>query len=294
MEYSNLRIAGIGKYQPAKWKEEKLTQSEMGAIAAREALTGGNIGLFEVDLILNVSITFERKIPDNGPLLQKVLGEEAAGTQAITVQSGINSVITAFDLASKLLASGRYHCILMVCSDIMTQMVDCSVRVGSDLYRDSASAVVLLESPNGSRHTGKVVNLIETEYMDVMCCEYGMKMLQKKEITPEDISYKIQIKKYQSVCHEMLEKVIKEVFEGEEPQGIGIIQTAAQTDLSGHYKKLKVYETLDDYGICGTASILLKLYDLIADGRIKPDDGLLLASVGDGLTASAMRIRYQR
>lgn len=293
MEYSNLRIAGIGKYEPAKLKEEKLTQSEMGAIAAKEAIADANIDMFEIDLIINVSISFERKIPDNGPLLQKALGDEVAGIQAITLQSGINSVITALDVASRLIASGRYRCILMVCSDITTQMVNCLDGDTFGLYGDGAAAVVLLGDKTDSNHIGKVANLIETEYVDVLSCGYGMKMLSEKKVTPEEISYKFQVENYQSVCKEMLKKVVKEVFAGEVPGGIGIIQTAVKVNLSPTYKKMKIYNTIDDYGICGTSSILMKLYDLIHSGNINEDDRLLLASVGDGLTASAILIRYK-
>lgn len=293
MEYSNLRIAGIGKYEPAKLKEEKLTQSEMGAIAAKEAIADANIDMFEIDLIINVSISFERKIPDNGPLLQKALGDEVVGIQAITLQSGINSVITALDVASRLIASGRYRCILMFCSDITTQMVNCLDGDTFGLYGDGAAAVVLLGDKTDSNNIGKVANLIETEYVDVLSCGYGMKMLSEKKVTPEEISYKFQVENYQSVCKEMLKKVVKEVFAGEVPGGIGIIQTAVKVNLLPTYKKMKIYNTIDDYGICGTSSILMKLYDLIHSGNINEDDRLLLASVGDGLTASAILIRYK-
>ena len=221
MEYTNIKFAGIGRYLPdvivnnadieeeyglpkgfcndelgirERREEKKLTQSEMGAIAAREALADAETDLFEVDLILNASITFEKKIPDNAPLIQKELGGSDMGIPAFTVQSGINSVITALDLVSNLFASKRYKCILLVCSDILSEMTDESKPYAKCTFGDGAAAVVLKAADD--KNVGKLYSLTRTDHSDVISSLYGMRIFNTKDVLPSKIAYDFDYNKY--------------------------------------------------------------------------------------------------
>lgn len=321
MEYSKIRLAGIGRYLPDKRitnetieancqlpkgfckeelgilerrQEEKLNQSQMGALAAKEALKEANMELFDVDLILNVSITFERKVPDNAPLIQRELGASELGIPSITIQSGINSIITAFEWAAKMMDSERYHCILIICSDITTQMLDESKPYASCLYADGAAAIVLLPDENEEGEVGRSYHLIKTGYADVLSSEYGMKMLTDINITPATVSYQFDYERYQEICIEMLKQILNKVLPSPKEEITAILQTAVKISTDALPKNLGVHHASMNYGICGTASILLTLYDLIRAGKLKEGEKLLMASVGDGMMASAMVMQYKK
>ncbi len=143
-----LKIIGLGRYLPARvvpsrevevlcglpagWIERRSgvrerrwaagangeTSSFMGAQAAREAVAEAGLALTDIDLILNASGTPEQAIPDGGPLIQRQLGLGQSGIAALSVHATCLSFLAAIDLSATLLATGRYHRILIVTSEI--------------------------------------------------------------------------------------------------------------------------------------------------------------------------------
>lgn len=321
MNYSNICLAGVGRYLPEKIVENamiaeecqlekefclqkigvrerryelKLTQSQMGSIAAKEALQDAGMEQIDVDLIINASITFERKIPDNAPLIQRELGASEYGIPSYTVQSGQASFLTALELASNMINAGRYQCILIVVSEITSQMLDVSKPYAKVLYGDGAGAVVVTASDAEDAHNGKKYNWTDSSKMDVFSANYGMSMRAVKNVAAEEVAYQFDFDLYQKTYSTMLGVVIEDAVQDVNDINLCILQCGAKVEKISELEGMKVFSATEKYGLCGAASLCLTLYDVIKNNEIQEGQNVLMATVGDGLTASALVLQYKK
>lgn len=322
MEYSNICLAGIGRYLPntiisnleieqecnlsanlieeklgvkERRIEKKLTQDKMGALAAEEAMKDANIHPFEIDALINASNTFVKKIPDNGPLIQRELGLSQYGIPSFSIQSGINSVLDALELASGFIKVKRYRCILIVASDICSSMVDSAYPFAKALFGDGAAAIVVKAREDNAGELGDKFNRVEPEKMDVLTSYFGMNLHLKENISIKEIVYQFDYDVYKDTYKSMLTSVIGRALENEKKANVSIIQCAVKPDMDDMLEGVEnIVSATERYGICGTASILLALYDVIRANKVSDGENILLSSVGDGMTASAMLLQYHK
>src|SRR5688572_23706618 len=171
-----LKIVGVGRYLPervvpssevetlcglpAGWIERRSgvrerrwvsgeTNASMGAAAAREAVAAAGLALTDIDLILNASGTPEQAIPDGGPLIQRQLGLGASGIASLSVHATCLSFLAALDMSANLLATGRYHNILIVSAEIGSVGINVREPESASLMGDAAAAVVVTRTLEG-------------------------------------------------------------------------------------------------------------------------------------------------
>lgn len=176
MDLRRVQIMGVGKYLPrnvvtAEEIDEKLgtrkgwvakkagvltrhfvageTASEMGAAAAREALTKAGLKLSDIDCIVCASGTMEQAIPCTASLIYSELDPTHMGIPAFDINSTCLSFITAFDHMSYLITAGRYRHILIVSTEIASIGLDWKQKESSALFGDGAAAVVLGPTSQG-------------------------------------------------------------------------------------------------------------------------------------------------
>ncbi|TCS96855.1 beta-ketoacyl-ACP synthase III [Hazenella coriacea] len=178
MEMRRVQIMGVGKYLPrsvvtAEEIDEKLgtrkgwvakkagvltrhfadgeTASQMGAAAAREALTKAGLSLSDIDCIVCASGTMEQAIPCTASLIYSELDPTHTGIPAFDINSTCLSFVTAFDHLSYLITAGRYRQILIVSTEIASVGLDWTQKESSALFGDGAAAVVLGPTPQGEK-----------------------------------------------------------------------------------------------------------------------------------------------
>ncbi|MBN2532027.1 MAG: hypothetical protein JXB88_04000 [Spirochaetales bacterium] len=316
-----IKITGIGRYQPARiiknstiekecglkagwckknigittrrWVEDE-TQSLMGAIAAREAMEDAGINSFDIDLIINASMSFEQKVPDGGPLVQKELGFGDSGIPSLTIQSGCQSFISALDVCVHLLSTERYNTILIVSSEIMSAMLDPRNIGAYAVFGDGAGAVVV--SRAGKGESSSVLNSVQESYSDyltMIISKYGLTAFQEKLTKPEDIALQINWELFKQKSIEYTEKIIKKVIKDFNVSDINVAilqQPALSPGI--FFEEQKVYNTMSTQGLCGAASYPMALYENVKQGKLKRNDIFLFAGTGDGIIASGMLLRY--
>lgn len=67
----------------------------MGANAIREAVADAGMRISDISLIISAGAATERKVPDQAALIQRALGEEAAGIPCFHVNTTCLSFIPA-------------------------------------------------------------------------------------------------------------------------------------------------------------------------------------------------------
>lgn len=119
------------------------SNSQMGALAAKEALAAANLRLEDIDCIVSASGTKEQAIPCTASLIYKELGPHHQGIPAFDLDSTCLSFITALDHLSYLLEVKRYRHILLVSTEIASIGLNWQQKESAALFGDGAAAVVI-------------------------------------------------------------------------------------------------------------------------------------------------------
>jgi 3-oxoacyl-[acyl-carrier-protein] synthase III len=137
------------------------TSSSMAVLAAREALVLAKMKAEDIDLIISACAVPEQPIPAMAPLIQAGLGLGKSGIPAFDVNASCLSFITAFDLASQLIALGRNRNILIVSSEIASRALPWKDDPDTAaMFGDGAAAAILSAAPDQSG--GVVATHMET------------------------------------------------------------------------------------------------------------------------------------
>ena len=320
-ESYSVKITGLGKYLPeqivnnktvemdagltAGWCEreigvrsrrwaDKLTQSKMAGAAANEAIAQAGLTELDLDLIINASSGFEKKVPDGGPLLQKQLGYDHTGIPSLTIQSGFQSFISALFVAVGLISAGRYRNILISCSEILSAMLDPSNSEAYCLLGDGAGAIVLSAcKENDQSHVLKMVQKTFFDGEFSISSKLGFTGIQKKVKSAKDIAIQMDLKRYRECSTDYTGQVIEELLENfsEEQLGAAILQYLPNTNDS-LLCRTTVINTITSSGLCGAASFPMALYDAVTDAKIHRGDYVLLAGTGDGFCVGGLLLQY--
>ncbi|KTD63039.1 3-oxoacyl-ACP synthase [Legionella santicrucis] len=127
------------------------TTSYMGAQAALSAVHQSNIKLADIDAIISACGVGEQAIPCTSVLIQKQLGLEQSGIACFDINSTCLSFVSALDIASYLIAGGRFNRILIVSSDIASAGLNWQDMETCTIFGDGAAACVLEKSDGDSR-----------------------------------------------------------------------------------------------------------------------------------------------
>jgi 3-oxoacyl-[acyl-carrier-protein] synthase-3 len=318
-----IRIAGIGKYIPERalpssqleeecglpngWCVEHFgihercwvdgeTQSVMGAKAAGEAIADAGLDPWDIDFIINASLTFERKIPDGGPMIHRRLGLMDSGIPATTIHAGGQSFPAALDMCMSLLAAGGYHNILIVCSEVISAVLDPAFPQGYCLFGDGAAAVVVGVTPEGEPSC--VENLLLETYgrgVEHLHCKYGYTAFVEKAEKAADLAVRLDMDPFIKEGSKYVEKNLDTLLAHQnkeidlvipQPVGMPFIDQIAER-FPG-----KSFLANRDLGFCGAASYPLALYEAVKSGRLKRGSRFLLTGFSSGLSVGGAVLVY--
>lgn len=115
--------------------------ADIGAKAARSALTDAGIDAREIDLIIGATFTHDLAFPPMACLVQRDIGADKAA--AFDVNAVCAGYLFALVQAAQFLKTGVYRTALIVAAEGLTRYVDYSDRNSCILFGDGASAIVL-------------------------------------------------------------------------------------------------------------------------------------------------------
>ncbi len=270
------------------------TQAIMGAKAAQKAIENSDMELWEIDLILNASGSFQQLIPDNAPLIQRELNLDESGIPCLTIQSLDMGFLTALENCASMLTTGRYENILIICSEIISLNLDVSQHEAYSLYGDGAAAVVV-SLPYDKDESYLMCSEFGTFSNEASCIQsaIGLKFFQQKSMLPKDLAMSFDLNCYKSMGSIYLEKILnkfiayKDSVECIIPPQTGIFQSTIEDIYN-----VPMINSYSNLGYCGSASLPLALNDAIVTGRISRGMNLLLLSVGAGISVGGILLKY--
>ena len=136
-------VERTGIYERRFFTEGVDTTSGMGARAAEMALDNAGLKATDIDLVIFATLSPDYNFPGSGVLLLRHLG--ISQIAAIDLRAQCAGFIYSLSVAEQFIKTGAMKNILVVCSEIQSNIMECSTR-GRNMaviFGDGAGAVVV-------------------------------------------------------------------------------------------------------------------------------------------------------
>ncbi len=275
--------------------------SDLAKEAALEAIRRAGLQPADIELIIVGTTTPDTIFPCTACVLQHKIG--AVGAWGFDLLAACSGFVYALATASRLVVSGSQKNALVVGADVMSSIIDYTDRATCVLFGDGAGAVVLTAEEGDGPGIVDFVNEIDGSGGPALQMPAGGSRMPASHDTVDkrlhyvkqdgQAVFKFAVRKMEDVCRRVLERNglgpnDVDLFVSHQANRRIITSTADKLGLD----PAKVVINIERYGNTTAATIPLALDDAIADGRLKPGDTVLLASVGAGFTAGAVLVRW--
>lgn len=273
------------------------TTSQMGAIAARNALENAGLGADDIDAIIVATSTPDLTFPSVGTMIQKELGMTRGF--AYDVQAVCAGFIFALSNANAQIVSGQAKRILVIGAETFSRIMDWTDRATCVLFGDGAGALVLeaVESEGKSTDRGILSTDLNSDgsFRDMLYVDGG--------VSTTGTSGKLRMQG-NPLFRQAVQKLAATAQTALDKAGIGedeidwvVPHQANIRIIEGTAKKLglpmdKVVVTVQDHGNTSAASIPLAMSVGRARGQIKDGDLCVAEAIGGGLAWGAVVLRF--
>ncbi|SEF38853.1 beta-ketoacyl-ACP synthase III [Nitrosomonas ureae] len=272
---------------------EDQVASDLALYACQNAMQAAGVTGEDIDLIIVATTTPDMIFPSTACILQNKLGIE--NCPAFDVQAVCSGFVYALATADMFVSTGKCRNALVVGSEIYSKIIDWNDRNTCVLFGDGAGAVVLSRSDQpGILSTHLHASGSHSNILSAPGCISGGKVHGTPYINMEgNAVFKFAVKVLEEVVHEAVAENNLQSTDIDwlipHQANIRIIQSTA--------KKLglpmeKVVVAVDKHGNTSAASIPLALDIAVRDGRIQPDQLILMEGVGGGFTWGAVLLRW--
>jgi 3-oxoacyl-[acyl-carrier-protein] synthase-3 len=287
--------------------EAGLSSSDLGIIAAREALADAATSAASIDLVITATISPDQLMPATAARVAHECGCSNAG--ACDVSAGCTGFVYALAMAAGAVASGLHDQVLVVGAETISRIIDWEDRSTAVLFGDGAGAVVV-SACGSSRGVGDGCSLGEAKGSagilgfdlggdgagaEFLLIPAGGSRLPASRTTVEarqhfmkmngNEVYKFATRVIAQSAGRVLERCGRDV----DAIDLFVPHQANLRIIDAAVRKLgipkdKVYTNLQEYGNTSCASIPLCLSGARAEGRLHEGDLILLMGFGAGLT----------
>ncbi len=270
-------------------KERRIAKEEnvvdMARQASLQAIKEAGVDLQSIEVIIVGTLTPEKRFPSTGCLLQAELGIKRG--YAFDISAACSGFLYALELADGLIKSGKARLILVVGTELLSEIVDWSDRSTCVLFGDGAGAVLLGWSEEESDILASRM-YSEGSLWDLLYAEKnGCIKMKGREL------FKVAVRNMEEACRNVIEKAgvsIKDIdLVIPHQANVRIINSLAE---KLGISKDKVFINIDKYGNTSAASIPIALHEALKEGRIKRGDLILFTAMGGGLTWGATLLKY--
>jgi 3-oxoacyl-[acyl-carrier-protein] synthase-3 len=296
-----LKMSGV----ETRWVVDGENAAQMGAKAARAALSNGGLDWSEIDAIVGTSGTPDQPIPCNAALIQEELGLGESGIPSFDINTTCMSFLAGFDLVSYLIEAGRFRKVLLVSSDIPSCGLNPKQIEAYCLFGDAAVAVVV--GPSGKDESSRIhASRLETYASGAHTCEVaggGTRLHATRYNAKNTSDYLFSMDGpgvFKQASH-TLPKLIKKVL-ADSGFGLDEIQVAIPHQASSSAMELmrrrldippeKWMVTVQDYGNTIAASIPLALDEAIRQGKLTRGGKAIFVATSAGFSIGAMTFTY--
>jgi 3-oxoacyl-[acyl-carrier-protein] synthase-3 len=279
----------------------KETTASLSAEAARRALEVADVAAEDVDLVIVATSTPEHAFPSTASLVQDALGAENAG--AFDLGAACTGFIYALAMGSAAIRSGTAQTVVVIGAETLSRVVNWKDRGTCILFGDGAGAFLL----QGREAPGGLLNsLLRSDGSGggSLIIPAGGSKLPATYDTVHDNLHTIHMdgKEVYRFATRVMTSAVRDVLEAAgltlEQVRLIVPHQANRRIIESAAKNLGLAEdrfmlNLDRYGNTSAASIPMAVCEAVAQGRLRPDDHLVLVGFGAGLTWGSAVIKWE-
>lgn len=273
------------------------TTSSLATKAAEKALERAGRTAADIDLIVVATSTPDFTFPSTATQVQAALGVTRGA--AFDVQAVCSGFVYAVTVADKFLSSGSHERALVIGAETFSRILDWEDRTTCVLFGDGAGAMVLArrEGTGAISDRGVLTSHLRSDgrhreklYVDggpSTTGTVGKLRMSGKEVFRHAVG--------------MVTDVMIDAFAATGTTAADldwfVPHQANERIIDASAEKLgiareKIVKTVHMHGNTSAASIPLALATAVEDGRIKPNDLVMLEAMGGGFTWGSVMLRW--
>ncbi|MCJ7812390.1 ketoacyl-ACP synthase III [bacterium] len=280
--------------------EEGKTNSDLAQLASRRALSDAGISVEELDCIIVATITPDAFIPSTACQVQAKIG--AVNAAAMDISAACSGFLYAMILADKLIASGQYHNILIIGSEVLSRFTDWEDRATCVLFGDGAGAAVIVPS-DGEKGILSSYMKSDGRLGDLLNLPGGGSTHPASYQTIDQRLHYIKMAGqgvFKHAVRTMVDAAVHGLKQwGHQVEDIDLLIThqANVRIIDAVAKRVKipkdkVFINVQQYGNTSAASIPLAMDQAKKEGRLKEGDLCLLVAFGGGFTWASSVVQF--
>ncbi|MCT0017726.1 3-oxoacyl-ACP synthase [Lactococcus lactis subsp. lactis] len=268
--------------------------------SAQDALKKSGMKLDEIDAIVGACAVGLQPIPCTAALVHEQLSPKRH-IPAFDINSTCTSFISAVDIVSSQIASGKYKNVLIVAGDVPSIALNAEDKHSYELFGDGAVSTILSSSQYGKILYSNQLTYSKGAHMTQIAG--GGTSLPSYHINDNNrplYQFHMEGRKVLKLSFDLIDEMMRNVTKD---SGIKldeidmIIPHQASPALGLVMKKLgiekdKYIDIVSEYGNMVSASVPFALHYAIQKERIKRGDKVLLIGTAAGLTTNALLLEY--
>jgi 3-oxoacyl-[acyl-carrier-protein] synthase-3 len=295
------RLTGI---RERRWAAESQASSDLGLEASRKALGAAGIQPSSVEAVLLSTTSPDMIFPSTACLLQSKLG--CSGVAAFDLAASCSGFMYGLSMADAMIRSGQITQCLVVAAEVKSRFLDPADPATALLFGDGAGAVVLRGEEVSNRPDRGILGIrlyAEGARHDLIRINVGG---SRTPATPESLAmkgatmrmqgaslFRLAVRKLDEAIHDILKEFgvgLDEVAQVVLHQANGRILSQLTTRLG--LPASRICSVIERYGNTSSASLPIALDHAVRDGKIGPQDMILLGSFGGGITWATGLVRW--
>ncbi len=273
--------------------------SDLGVLAAQQALADANVQAAQLDLILVATCTGDFPLPSTASLIQHRLG--AGKAAACDISAACCGFVYGLSVADAFVRTGHRY-VLVIGSEVMSSITDWTDRNTCVLFGDGAGAVVL--GPTEEDRGVLSLHLhADGRFSDLICVPGGGSSLPPSERVLAERLHCVKMRGNETfkVAVKSMEEAIREAVAA---HGLGMDDIDCLVPHQANIRILRavgqriglpldrIMINVDRYGNTSAASIPLALDEAARNGTISEGSLVVMAAFGAGLTWASGVIRW--
>ena len=279
--------------------DKSQSASDLGVVAARQALQQARLSPTDLDLIIVATATPDMIFPSTACGIQQKLG---ANCGAFDMSAACSGFIYALSMADAYVQAGIYRNVLVVGAEIYSRFIDWKDRSTCVLFGDGAGAAVVSRAEDGH---GIIATYLGSDGSkgDILSIPGGGSIHPATEETVKQglhcvkmqggELFKIAVRTMENAVREVLSRAALKVSDVKclIPHQANLrILTAVAERLE--IPQERVFINVEKYGNTSSASIAVALYDAVQANKIKKGDAVVLVAFGGGLTWGSALLKW--
>jgi 3-oxoacyl-[acyl-carrier-protein] synthase-3 len=280
--------------------EEGRSTSDLCAEAAKQACASAEIDPSELDCIVVGTISPDMPMPAVAVTVQQKIGARACA--AFDLSAACAGFIYGISVADAFVKIGQFKKVLVIGVEVLSRLVDWTDRNTCVLFGDGAGAVVLVPSSDerGILSTHLYADGTGVPFLNI---PGGGSAEPPSEKTVRDKRHVVKMngKPIFTNAVKNISAASKTALEanGKTPADVDWVvpHQANLRILEGVAERTgiplsKFYLNIQKYGNTSSASIPIALDEAVREGKIKPNDLILMSALGAGLSWGSALVRF--